>query len=110
MGPTHPQNDLTPATFQARVLGFLGLGIVALGIVFCLPPIPQDQCYHAFAAALQFALARQSSSLLRGEALGQRLWLALKAVDAKLPPAGGEVGLGDFADAGGHRLIIAVSS
>jgi hypothetical protein len=40
---------LTPAAFEARVLGFLGLGIVGLGGVFCLPPIPQDQNYHAFA-------------------------------------------------------------
>jgi hypothetical protein len=40
---------LTPAAFEARVLGFLGFGVVALGLVFCLPPIPQDPAYHAFA-------------------------------------------------------------
>jgi hypothetical protein len=31
------------------VLGFIALGLVALGLVFCLPPIPQDPNYHAFA-------------------------------------------------------------
>jgi len=40
---------LTPAAFEARILGFIGLGIVGLGSLFCLPPIPQDQSYHAFA-------------------------------------------------------------
>jgi hypothetical protein len=40
---------LTPGTYQTRVLGFLALGVVALGLVFCLPPIPQHQDYHAFA-------------------------------------------------------------
>src|SRR5215831_9883305 len=49
MGPKDPPNGLTPAAFEKRVLGFLGLGIVALGFIFCLPPIPQDQSYHAFA-------------------------------------------------------------
>lgn len=42
-------DGLTPAAFQARVLGFVALGIVVLGAVFCLPPIPQDRSYHAFA-------------------------------------------------------------
>jgi hypothetical protein len=42
-------NGLTPAAFEARVLVFLGLGIVVLGFVFCLAPIPQNQNYHAFA-------------------------------------------------------------
>jgi hypothetical protein len=49
MKPEEPRPSLTPAAFEARVLGFLGLGIVALGVVFCLPPIPQDPQYHAFA-------------------------------------------------------------
>jgi hypothetical protein len=49
MGPNDPPNGLTPAAFETRVLGFLGLAVVALGIIFCLPPIPQDQSYHAFA-------------------------------------------------------------
>jgi hypothetical protein len=49
MGPKNPENSLTPAAFEARVLGFIGLGIVALGLDFCLPPIPQDLSYHAFA-------------------------------------------------------------
>jgi hypothetical protein len=49
MGPEDPHHGLKPAAFEARVLGFLGLGIVALGVVFCLPPIPQDLSYHAFA-------------------------------------------------------------
>ncbi|HMF12398.1 MAG TPA: hypothetical protein VKE94_08830 [Gemmataceae bacterium] len=48
-GSKDSANGLTPAAFQTRVLGFLGLGIFALGFVFCLPPIPQDQSYHAFA-------------------------------------------------------------
>ena len=43
------RRGLTPAAFEARVLGFIALGIVALGFTFCLPPIPQDQGYHAFA-------------------------------------------------------------
>ena len=43
------RRGLTPAAFEARVLGFIALGIVALGFIFCLPPIPQDQGYHAFA-------------------------------------------------------------
>src|SRR6516162_11899469 len=42
-------HGLTPAAFEARVLGFIALGIAALGIIFCLPPIPQDQNYHVFA-------------------------------------------------------------
>jgi hypothetical protein len=49
MGPEDSHNGLKPAAFEARVLGFLGLGIVALGIDFCLPPIPQNLNYHAFA-------------------------------------------------------------
>jgi hypothetical protein len=51
MGTDDPHPGLTPAAFQARVLGFLGFGVVALGLVFCLPPIPQDPAYHAFADA-----------------------------------------------------------
>jgi hypothetical protein len=49
MGTGSSRAGQTPAELQARVLGFLGLGIVGLGIVFCLPPIPQPQSYHAFA-------------------------------------------------------------
>jgi hypothetical protein len=49
MGPTNAERGLKPSTFEARVLGFLCLGIVTLGAIFCLPPIPQDQSYHAFA-------------------------------------------------------------
>jgi hypothetical protein len=49
MGQKDSPNGQTPAAFEARVLGFLGLAIVALGSIFCLPPIPQDQTYHAFA-------------------------------------------------------------
>jgi hypothetical protein len=44
-----PSKGLTQAAFEARVLGFLALGIVALGLIFFLPPIPQDPSYHAFA-------------------------------------------------------------
>jgi hypothetical protein len=43
------RKELTPAAFDARVLGLLGWGIVAQGIVFCMPPIPQNPNYHAFA-------------------------------------------------------------
>jgi hypothetical protein len=49
MGSSHSQRGLTSAAFEARVLGFLGLGIVALASIFCLPPIPQDPGYHIFA-------------------------------------------------------------
>jgi hypothetical protein len=49
MGPEQSRHGLTPAAFEARALGFLGLSIVALGVVFCLPPIPEDPQYHAFA-------------------------------------------------------------
>src|SRR5579871_3712937 len=49
MGLNDSQAGLTPAQFEARVLGFLVLGIVALGVAFCLPPIPQDPAYHDFA-------------------------------------------------------------
>jgi hypothetical protein len=40
---------LAQPAFEARVLGFLGLGIVALGADFCLPAMPQDLTFHAFA-------------------------------------------------------------
>jgi hypothetical protein len=49
MVPKNVPDVLKPPAFEARILSFLGLGIVALGIVFCLPPIPQDPGYHAFA-------------------------------------------------------------
>ena len=47
MGPEHSKPPADAS--ETRVLGFLGLAIVTLGAVFCLPPIPQDQNYHAFA-------------------------------------------------------------
>jgi hypothetical protein len=46
---TASPHGLTRTAFEARVLGFIALGVVALGFVFCLPPIPQDHGYHAFA-------------------------------------------------------------
>jgi hypothetical protein len=49
MGPTDSSKGLPTAAFEARALGFLALGIVALGAIFCLPPLPQDPSYHAFA-------------------------------------------------------------
>ena len=49
MGPEGSRKGLTPGAFEARALGFIALEIVALGLVFCLPPIPQPQSYHAFA-------------------------------------------------------------
>jgi hypothetical protein len=49
MGPENSVKVRAPAAAEARILGFLGVGIVALGGVFCLPPIPQDPSYHAFA-------------------------------------------------------------
>ena len=49
MGAKDPSSGLTADAFETRVLGFIAFGIVALGIVFCLPPIAQPQSYHAFA-------------------------------------------------------------
>jgi hypothetical protein len=49
MGPTGSPKGLTPGAFETRALGFIALGVVALGLAFCLPPIPQNQSYHAFA-------------------------------------------------------------
>jgi hypothetical protein len=49
MGPDGSQINQSSFTRETRILGFVGLAIVALGIDFCLPPIPQDQGYHAFA-------------------------------------------------------------
>jgi hypothetical protein len=40
---------LTPGAREARSLGFIALGVVALGLAFCLPPVPQDPGYHDFA-------------------------------------------------------------
>jgi len=47
--PMDSSKGVTQPAFEACVLGFLALGIIALGSIFCLPPIPQDQSYHAFA-------------------------------------------------------------
>jgi hypothetical protein len=49
MGTNDPHRGLTPAAFEARVLGYVGLAVVLLGVTFCLPPIPQAVSYHAFA-------------------------------------------------------------
>jgi hypothetical protein len=49
MAPKSPQGGLTPLAYETRVLGFIALAVVALGIDFSLPPIPQDPGYHAFA-------------------------------------------------------------
>jgi hypothetical protein len=49
MRPQESRHAKPAATREARVLGFVSLGIVALGAVFWLPPIPQDRGYHAFA-------------------------------------------------------------
>ena len=49
MGPTGSHKGLTPGAYETRALGFIALAIVALGFVFCLPPIPQHPSYHAFA-------------------------------------------------------------
>ena len=49
MAPKSPQSGLTPWAFETRVLGFLALAVFVLGVDFCLPPIPQDRTYHAFA-------------------------------------------------------------
>jgi hypothetical protein len=48
MGPKDSLHRLTPPVFEARTLGFLCFGIVALGILFRLPPISQDLNYHVF--------------------------------------------------------------
>ena len=44
-----PGKGLTQAAFEARALGFISLGVIVLGLTFCLPPIPQPSSYHAFA-------------------------------------------------------------
>jgi hypothetical protein len=49
MGPTKQHKGLTQGAYETRALGFIALGVVALGLVFCLPPIPQHPGYHAFA-------------------------------------------------------------
>jgi hypothetical protein len=49
MGPKDPHSGLAPPASQARALRSLGLGTVALAIVFGLPPIPQNLNYHGFA-------------------------------------------------------------
>jgi hypothetical protein len=49
MGQNDPLNGPALRAFEARVLGFLGLGIFSLGGIFCLPPLPQDPTYHGFA-------------------------------------------------------------
>jgi hypothetical protein len=49
MAPDESRNGRPPADREVRILGFVSLGIVALGSVFCLPPIAQDPGYHAFA-------------------------------------------------------------
>jgi hypothetical protein len=49
MGPMESRHGQQSATREVRVLGFVSLGVVALGAAFWLPPIPQDQGYHAFA-------------------------------------------------------------
>lgn len=49
MGQSDRVRALTPAAFEARVLGFISLGLVTLGLLYCLPAIPQDLSYHAFA-------------------------------------------------------------
>jgi hypothetical protein len=49
MGPRVPRNGLMPAPFEARALASLGPGPIALGFVFCLPPISQGLDNHRFA-------------------------------------------------------------
>jgi len=49
MGPEDSRKGLTPGAFEVRALGFIALGIVMLGILYCLPPIPQPLSYHLFA-------------------------------------------------------------
>ena len=49
MAAKEPHHGLTSAVFEVRVLGFLGLGVVTLGAIFCLPLLPQALSYHAFA-------------------------------------------------------------
>jgi hypothetical protein len=49
VGTGDRNNGLSARAFQARVLGFLGLAIVLLGLTYCLPPVAQNLDYHAFA-------------------------------------------------------------
>jgi hypothetical protein len=48
-GPGGSCRGLTLAGFESRVLAFVGLGIVTLAGALCLPPLPQNQSYPAFA-------------------------------------------------------------
>jgi hypothetical protein len=58
MGPKDSLHGLTPPAFEARALGFLGFGIIALSILFNLPPIPQDLNYHTFVSKVGHAQQR----------------------------------------------------
>jgi hypothetical protein len=96
MGPKDSPNGLTPAAFEVRVLAFLGLGIVALGVIFCLPPIPQDRNYHAFAddrtmlGVPNFLNVASNLPFLAVGALGLRVLLrrdAVRPVGPILEPA-----------------------
>jgi hypothetical protein len=49
MGPGGSLDSQPRIALETRILAFVSPGIVALGAVFWLPPIPQDQAYHAFA-------------------------------------------------------------
>jgi hypothetical protein len=49
MEEAEPNTPLSRTAFEKRVLGFLSFGVVVLGILFCLPPIPQSERYHEFA-------------------------------------------------------------
>ncbi len=49
--PDRPASGLSPAAFRWRILLLLALGVVALGIVLSLEPIPQPSAFHNFADA-----------------------------------------------------------
>ena len=59
-----------------------------------------------FLAALELAFARQPISFLGRYPVGEVLKIALKAVNTKVSPPGGEVGFGDLFYRGTRHLLI----
>lgn len=58
MGPKDSLHGRTLPAFEARTLGFPSFGIIALGILFRLPPILQELNYHVFGSKLGHAQQR----------------------------------------------------
>ncbi len=89
MGAIGPRDDATAPAFETRVLGFVALSIVMLGLMFCWPPIPQDPGYHAFAdgrtllGVPNFLNVASNIPFVVVGALGLRLMLRHDAVGTK---------------------------